>query len=151
MNAPPTFRRGALWQPLQQAAAQGRLVLQACDDCGQIQYPPRELCRGCLSAALTWRQCGNEGTVLSWTRIHAGIQHAFFRARAPWSVGAVEMDAVGVVLHAYLSDPCLRSGAKARLHPLPDGNGEVVFVATSPAAGVEEFDQTTYLTQEPSA
>ena len=48
---PPTARsRVALG--LTAAAARGRLALQVCLDCGAVQYPPREVCRACLSHRL---------------------------------------------------------------------------------------------------
>ena len=36
-------------------AAQGRLALQVCRDCGSVHYPPQEACRKCLSVRLDWR------------------------------------------------------------------------------------------------
>ena len=155
-DAMPVFRQGALWKPLRDAAVEGRLVLQHCADCGRLQYPPRELCRGCLSAELAWRPAAGRGAVLSWTRVHVGI-HPFFRERGPWTVGAIALDCGALAsgyeawLYAYLSEPCLRTGAEVRIHPLLNTNGEVVFVATSPEAGMDEFDKIHYLTQEPSS
>lgn len=55
------------------AAAKG-LTLQVCQDCGQIQYPRREVCRRCLSAALAERDVLSAGVVLAHTMLHIGLE-----------------------------------------------------------------------------
>ena len=60
INLPPGAR-GRVALGLTAAAAEGRFELQACEDCGAVQYPPREACARCLSAALRWRRQGGEG------------------------------------------------------------------------------------------
>ena len=46
--------RAAAMRPMDAAAATGRVALQHCEACGAGQYPPRELCRACLSDRLAW-------------------------------------------------------------------------------------------------
>ena len=55
MNLPPGAR-GRVALGITAAAAEGRFVLQTCEDCGAVQYPPREVCLKCLSARLRWRE-----------------------------------------------------------------------------------------------
>jgi len=83
---PPSARSryalGLLW-----GAAQGRLELQVCRDCGTVQYPPREVCRRCLSDRLDWKPQSGEGELISETLIRHSLE-LFFRERAPWRAGA---------------------------------------------------------------
>ncbi|MGI9230045.1 MAG: Zn-ribbon domain-containing OB-fold protein [Gammaproteobacteria bacterium] len=147
MSSLPVFRRGALWRPLRQAAGRGELSLQICDQCQQVQYPPREVCRSCLSDALSWQQTAAEGEVLAWTRLHASTQ-AFFREHLPWCMAVIRLDC-GAVLYAYISEQCLETGMKVHLHPVQDSNNDFIFVATSPDTDpAQEFEKLTLLTQE---
>ncbi len=45
----PPGQRGRVALGMTAAAAEGRFELQQCDDCGAVQYPPREACHRCLS------------------------------------------------------------------------------------------------------
>jgi len=78
-------------QELAARAAAGVLQLQVCAECSAVQYPPRDVCRVCLSGALPWRVVPNTGTVLAATEAHASTD-PFFRARAPWRIGLVALD-----------------------------------------------------------
>ncbi len=70
------------------AAAEGRFELQVCQDCGAVQYPPREACHRCLSARLRWRAQSGEGALLGTTTLHHS-NDLFFRERLPWRLGLV--------------------------------------------------------------
>lgn len=50
------------------AAAEGRLVVKHCQDCGRAHHYPRSLCPHCLSAATEYRPSSGRGTVYSLTR-----------------------------------------------------------------------------------
>src|SRR5271155_1214932 len=50
----PPAARSRVALGLTAAAARGRFELQVCLDCGAVQYPPREICRSCLSHRLAW-------------------------------------------------------------------------------------------------
>ena len=63
------------------AAAEGRFELQECQDCGTVQYPPREACHKCLSAALRWREQSGEGNAARHD--HAAPQQRPVLPRAP--------------------------------------------------------------------
>ena len=45
----PPGQRGRVALGMTAAAAEGRFELQVCEDCGAVQYPPREACHRCLS------------------------------------------------------------------------------------------------------
>ena len=74
--------RAAAMHPMDEAAREGRFALQACAACGAGQYPPREVCRLCLSDDLAWHSAESvPGELLAITRVchsfepsHAGQQ-----------------------------------------------------------------------------
>jgi len=63
----PPWGRSRVALGLTAAAARGQFELQQCDECGRVQYPPREMCDGCLSNDLTWTEQDGAGEVLSET------------------------------------------------------------------------------------
>ena len=125
MNLPPGTR-GRVALGLTAAAAEGRFELQTCDDCGTVQYPPREACHQCLSAALRWRQQSGEGELLGSTTLHHS-NDLFFRERLPWRLGLVHLDAgptLMVHLHGEVGDAPTRVRVGARL----DRAGQAVLI-----------------------
>src|ERR1700679_1757819 len=81
LTLPPASRsRVALG--LTAAAARGRFALQVCGDCGAVQYPPREICRACLSHRLVWKPQEGAGELLTDTTLHVA-QELYFRERLP--------------------------------------------------------------------
>lgn len=70
--------------PFWQAAAQGRLALRYCRDCGRHHYYPRALCAHCMSEAVEWRDAVGRG------RIHAFS--VMRRAPVPYAVAYVELE-----------------------------------------------------------
>ncbi len=126
MNLPPGAR-GRVALGLTAAAAEGRFELQTCEDCGAVQYPPREVCHKCLSAALRWREQGGEGELLGSTTLHHS-NDLFFRERLPWRLGLVHLDAgptLMVHLHGEVGDAPTRVRVGARL----DRAGQAVLIA----------------------
>lgn len=126
MNLPPGAR-GRVALGLTAAAAEGRFELQTCEDCGTVQYPPREVCHKCLSAALRWRPQSGEGALLGSTTLHHS-NDLFFRERLPWRLGLVHLDAgptLMVHLHGEVGDAPTRVRVGARL----DRAGQAVLIA----------------------
>ena len=107
-------------------AGAGVLELQQCAACGAIQWPPRDICGACWSDALQWREFPAAGFVLAATTLHASMEE-FFRARLPWRVGAVRLDA-GPVSYAHLHQG-VAEGDPVRIEAHRDFNGRGVLVA----------------------
>jgi uncharacterized OB-fold protein len=53
----------------QQALGEGRLVLQHCEDCAAVRFPPALVCRACGSPRLAWRTSPGLGSVYSLTTV----------------------------------------------------------------------------------
>jgi len=54
------------------AADQGRLLVKACLDCGQVHHYPRDICPHCLSERTEWREASGLGTVYSYSTMGRG-------------------------------------------------------------------------------
>ena len=52
-----------------QALNEGRLMLQHCDDCAAVRFPPALVCRSCGSPRLSWRASPGAGTVYAATTV----------------------------------------------------------------------------------
>lgn len=52
------------------AARDGRLLIQRCDDCNEYQFYPRQVCVHCDSANVSWAEASGRGTVHTFTVIH---------------------------------------------------------------------------------
>lgn len=83
---PVTADTAAFWQ----ACAEGRLLLQRCQDCGHWQFYPRRLCVACGGRSLQWREASGRGEVKSWTIIRRAVSEAF-AADAPYVVALVTL------------------------------------------------------------
>lgn len=128
MNLPPG-QRGRVALSLTAAAAEGRFELQVCEDCGTVQYPPREACKKCLSAALRWREQSGEGQLLSSTTLHHS-NDLFFRERLPWRLGLVHLDAgptLVVHLHGEVEDS-KEAPTRVRVGARLDRAGQAVLI-----------------------
>ena len=102
MNLPP-MGRGRVAHGLTRAAAlSDHLELQVCEECGTVQYPPRDACGKCLSPELDWRKQSPCGELLSVATLHHS-NHLYFRERLPWRIGVVRLDS-GATVIAFLTD-----------------------------------------------
>jgi uncharacterized OB-fold protein len=52
-----------------QALNEGRLVLQHCEACSAVRFPPALVCRNCGSPRLAWRLSPERGSVYSSTTV----------------------------------------------------------------------------------
>ena len=114
-------------EPMDAAAAQGQIALQRCGVCDLAQYPPRELCRGCLSADLVWRVSDDlAGEVLATTVSH----HSFAGPRDPVRVGLVQLEA-GATALCFV--PTAEVGSRVRITAALDPAGRAVMTAVQGA------------------
>jgi uncharacterized OB-fold protein len=111
-----------------ESAADGMLALQRCVACGQVQYPPRELCGRCLADRLEWRMTDAEaGEVIANTVLHHSHE-AEFRDALPLRVGLVRLDP-GPTVVCFLTEGC-GVGMRVRITARNDAAGRAVLTAT---------------------
>jgi NAD(P)-dependent dehydrogenase (short-subunit alcohol dehydrogenase family)/uncharacterized OB-fold protein len=123
----PPHARSRVALGLTAAAARGRLELQVCADCRVVQYPPREVCRFCLSHRLIWRVQDGRGELLTETVLRTA-QELFFRERIPSRVGMVRLD-TGVNVIAYVHEKVGAAPRRVRVQAALDRAGQAVLVA----------------------
>jgi len=123
----PPAARSRVALGLTAAAARGRFELQVCRDCGALQYPPREVCRTCLSHRLLWRVQDGRGELITETVLRAA-QELFFRERLPWRVGIVRLDA-GVNVVAFVHESVAVAPCRVRIEAALDRAGKAVLIA----------------------
>lgn len=122
---PPMMRsRAALG--LSAAAAEGRFALQTCAECGTVQYPPRDACSTCLSLDLPWQDINPTGVLLAETTIRTST-NLYFRERAPWRTGSVQLDTGPTIICHIHGD--VAQNARVRLINRLDRSGQGVILA----------------------
>lgn len=77
--------------PFWQATKEGRLVIQACGNCGRLRHPPRPMCPSCHSTERAWKDMGRNGTVWSYVVPHPPLLEPY-SSLAPYNVIVVELD-----------------------------------------------------------
>ncbi len=123
----PPGARSRIALGLTAAAAQGRLALQVCRDCGAVQYPPREVCGACLSERLDWRNQAGAGELISDTVLRHSNE-LYFRERLPLRLGSVRLDA-GPTLIAFVHGACPPPPARVRVCACLDRPGQAALAA----------------------
>ena len=77
--------------PFFAAARERKLVVQRCSGCGQLRFPPRELCSHCWSRETTWAPVSGRGEVFSFYWMHQ-IYHPGVAAEVPYAVVIVALE-----------------------------------------------------------
>ena len=144
---PPVARsRAALG--LSAAAAEGRFALQACEECGALQYPPRDACSKCLSINLRWKDVSPEGVILAQTKVQTSTK-LYFRERTPWRTGTVQLDA-GPVIICHLHGDCGPNARVTLLNRLDRaGQGVLLAVPREKTLNMEDDPQLRAMTSDP--
>lgn len=78
-------------EPYFQAAAQGRLVVQRCDSCEALRWPPLVGCPECRSRDTTWVDVAPTGTIWSFVVYHRAFSAAL-KDEIPYTVAMVQLD-----------------------------------------------------------
>jgi uncharacterized OB-fold protein len=78
--------------PYWAAAAEHRLVLPRCRDCGAVFFYPRRFCPACWSERVEWVDASGTGTVWSLTFVHVPFYDDTWASDVPYCVGIVELD-----------------------------------------------------------
>lgn len=77
-------------RPYFEAAAEGRLSLPRCDDCGFVIFYPRDHCPSCHSHRTRWVDLSGEGTLYSFSVVHRAPGR--WREATPYAVAYVELE-----------------------------------------------------------
>ncbi|MEO8299792.1 MAG: OB-fold domain-containing protein [Burkholderiales bacterium] len=102
-------RISAFTQPFWQGLAQGQWQSTCCEACGKFTFPPKPVCPHCWSDRMVWRPLSAQGTLYSWTRVHA--PPTVFADEAPYAVCVVDLD-IGLRIATRMVE---REGAEPRI------------------------------------
>lgn len=81
-----------LTAPFWAAAAEHKVVVQACASCGYLRWPPGPLCPQCQAEGGAWTEVAPTGTLWSFAVYHRALDPAF-ADDVPYTVALVELDA----------------------------------------------------------
>jgi uncharacterized OB-fold protein len=82
----------AAWaRPFWDAAREGRLILQHCEDCDRVIHYPRMACPFCSSKNLDWKNASGRGTIYSFTVVESNAPSAF-AGDVPYVVAVIRLD-----------------------------------------------------------
>mgnify|MGYP000090655167 CR=1 FL=1 len=75
-----------------EAAAEGRLLVQECPDCGERQFFPRSWCHYCGADGIEWIESEGTGHVHTHTVIRRATELPEFAEEIPYVVAYVELE-----------------------------------------------------------
>ncbi|MCY0961674.1 Zn-ribbon domain-containing OB-fold protein [Streptomyces sp. H27-H5] len=80
-------------RPYWEAAAEGRLLVRRCADCGRAHHYPREFCPYCWAGEerVTWEQAGGRAVLYTWSVIHRNDLPPFGE-RVPYVAAVVDLE-----------------------------------------------------------
>ncbi|MEU8569054.1 Zn-ribbon domain-containing OB-fold protein [Streptomyces pathocidini] len=80
----------AFTRPYWDAAAEGRLLIRRCGDCGAAHHYPREFCPRCWSENVTWERAGGRAALYTWSVVHRNDLPPF-PDRVPYVAAVVDL------------------------------------------------------------
>jgi uncharacterized OB-fold protein len=81
----------SLNKPYWEGLRRRELLLQKCDACGKVWYPPSPLCPGCWSRKFSWTRLCGRGRVNSWVVFHQSYYRGYDN-ELPYNVAEVELE-----------------------------------------------------------
>ncbi|MGD9934267.1 MAG: Zn-ribbon domain-containing OB-fold protein [Dehalococcoidia bacterium] len=110
----PTKLDRGYWE----AAGRHELAIQQCPACGNVQFPPEEICIACHAYDPGWVVVPARGTLESWTRIWHPVHPALI-GFGPYLVAVVALDGYpgirleGNLLGDVMADPAMDAAVEA--------------------------------------
>ena len=80
-----------LTQPFWDAAREGKLVVQTCNDCTHKLFPPGANCPKCGSGKLAWTELSGKGVVYTYTIAHRP-PHPVLAEQCPLAIAVIELE-----------------------------------------------------------
>jgi uncharacterized OB-fold protein len=116
-------------RPFWAAAAERRLMIQRCAECGYYNHPPRPFCDACLAQEMLFAPVSGRGSVYSFTVMHQR-DVAGFEQDAPFInivVELAEQPRLLMVSNLPLSDrPKVHIGAAVEVYFEDRGDGLII-------------------------
>lgn len=116
-------------EPFWAALKESKIVIQKCDHCGYLRWPPGPVCPECQSRDSKWSEVAQEGTLVSYAVYHKALDPKF-ADEIPYVVGLIEL-ADGPRMYANIvgdREKLVVDGRVRAVFPPVDENGEVRMV-----------------------
>ena len=83
--------------PWWRSAAEHRLTVQRCEQCGHGILPPAPVCSACRSTELNLVEVNGRGTLYTYTEVHQPVS---MEQELPFVIAIIELDTEGVTSNA---------------------------------------------------
>lgn len=93
----------ALTEPFWEAAAEGKLLIQRCKDCGNAIFYPRAICPHCWSESIDWEEASGKARLKSFSEVFKP-GHPGWAPVAPYFIGLVLLDEGPTMLSHILAN-----------------------------------------------
>ena len=109
----------------------GAITIQCCDDCAELQHPPEEICCGCQSTKLGWRECKGDGKVESVAVVAHPLRPSL-ADHVPYAVVVVSLDdapgvnVIGNVINIPAREVSIGQSVRAVFQRVQDAEADVV-------------------------
>jgi len=119
----PLLADSPLYQAHFAALREDRLTVRKCEDCGQLQWPPRDLCSTCQSSRFTVVEVPRTGTVYTYSVMYRAFQ-PWFADKLPYGVVVVQLTDDVRMMGLYLGDAeSLACGQQVEVQIEANGEG----------------------------
>ena len=78
-------------RPYWDAAADGKLLLRSCGDCGAVHHYPRPFCPTCWSENVAWVESSGRATLYTWSTVFVNDMYPF-KERLPYIAAVVDLE-----------------------------------------------------------
>jgi uncharacterized OB-fold protein len=121
--------------PFWGAAREGRLVVQRCDACASLRWPPLPGCPECLHQEAQWVEVAPRGEVWSFV-VYLRAFSKDLKDDVPYTVAMVKLDEDLYMVGRLAAEEPLTVGDKveAVFHALPNGETQVRWQRTGVSA-----------------
>jgi uncharacterized OB-fold protein len=91
-------------RPFWAHAKAGGLVVQRCDACGHLHFPPGPVCPACLADSQSFQRVSGQGTLVSWVHFHRAYWEGF-RDDLPYNVCLVRLAEGPIIISNLVGEP----------------------------------------------
>jgi uncharacterized OB-fold protein len=103
-------------RPFWDGCRQGKLLIQRCEACGHVRFPPTHFCPKCHSTDQAWVESSGRGRVFSWIVVRHPVPRDIYAGDVPYVVALITLDEgvriasniVGVAPEAVTADMPVR-------------------------------------------
>jgi uncharacterized OB-fold protein len=99
------YTPGTATQKFLRAMEKGKIIGQACDECGRVYVPPRGACARCGKPTGTDVEVSNKGTVVTFSIIRVPSEN--IKVELPYVAASVVLDGADITFSALLQEVAL--------------------------------------------